>query len=68
MFGYALVRLGADTLQFYEYYFMITGGAGIMGALTPTRRLLLGAEPAIDFSVPDGLALMRVRVFVGVRF
>jgi hypothetical protein len=72
VFGYGLARLGIDIVAARGApglaSFMVTGGAGIMAALTRSRRLLLAFEPAIDYSVPYDLALFRARVLVGVRF
>lgn len=69
VFAYGLIRLGLDLLTPGPLAsIMATAGVGIQGALTKQRRLLLGVEPAIDYSYPDERGFFRIRMLVGVRF
>ncbi len=71
IFGYALLRLGLDMLGAQgvsDFSLLSTGGLGIQGALLNNRRLLLGAEPMVEYSYPLDYAFFRVRVFIGARF
>lgn len=73
VFGYGLLRVGIDL--FYDPEprhelqpaFLSTFGAGVQGLLS--RRVVLGAEPAMDLQLLGGSTwFFRARIFVGVLF
>lgn len=79
VFGYALIRPGLDVAVIPKddflgpgrqtaLFFLLSLGAGLQGALGPRGRLILGVEPAFDFTWPGVLVLLRTRAFVGWRF
>jgi hypothetical protein len=69
VFGYALLRLGLDILtDGPDLSLLSTGGFGVQGALLKNRRLLLGAEPMVEYSYPIDRAFFRIRAFIGARF
>lgn len=74
VFGYGLARLGLDLIilthpaSFGEVQALTSLGGGVQGALGPRGRLLLGAEPSVDVSLPTPWLMLRTRVFLGIRF
>ncbi|HEY0136426.1 MAG TPA: hypothetical protein VGB85_20220, partial [Nannocystis sp.] len=79
VFGYVLARIGIDVAidrrgmtfsdRRRDVALMHTSvGVGLQVAPGPWHRLILGAEPAVDLVFPAPLFLMRVRVFLGLRF
>ncbi len=75
VFGYALARFGVDVavdrrgLDRRDVALLHSSlGVGVQFAPGPRRRLLLGAEPAVDMVFPAPLFLLRARLFVGLRF
>ncbi len=75
VFGYALARFGVDIAvdrrgpDRRDVALLHTSlGVGVQFAPGPRRRLLLGAEPAVDMVFPAPLFLLRARLFVGLRF